>query len=258
MRAITRARAALTHFVLSLTIFSVVVGICIYLWYPGPFFWIDGGWQGLRIAAPVDLVLGPLLTLIIFVPGKRGLKFDLVVIAMLQIAALIWGIYAIHHQRPAILVFADGEFNAIRQYQLDYKGTTEQAGHVIFSSTKQALGTKLVSIKAPQNPQQLQEMLKDAVGSGRSLYAFVRWYKAVDDNEWNRMLKKGTPVDHQAISVNTREQIKQIAIQADLKLSDIAIFPINGLYDRSLAIFKSSDNSYLGYVADEHEADTSK
>ena len=36
----------------------------------------------------VDVTLGPLITLIIFKPGKKGLLFDLVVIGMMQSAAL--------------------------------------------------------------------------------------------------------------------------------------------------------------------------
>ena len=39
----------------------------------------------------VDVVIGPLLTLIVFDPKKKHLKFDLVVIAALQLAALAYG-----------------------------------------------------------------------------------------------------------------------------------------------------------------------
>ena len=45
-------------------------------WFPGYLFELENVWQGLRILVPVDAILGPLLTLIIFVPGKKGLKGD--------------------------------------------------------------------------------------------------------------------------------------------------------------------------------------
>ena len=54
----------------------------------------------------VDLVLGPLLTLIVYKQGKPGLKFDLSFIAAVQVAALIYGSYTLHSERPHFLVFA--------------------------------------------------------------------------------------------------------------------------------------------------------
>jgi hypothetical protein len=38
-----------------------------------------------------DLALGPLLTLIVFEPGKPSLKFDLSCIVLLQLGALLYG-----------------------------------------------------------------------------------------------------------------------------------------------------------------------
>jgi hypothetical protein len=62
-----------------------------FVWYPPPYFEVDGGWRILRILAGVDVVVGPLLTLILFKPGKPGLKFDMTCIALMQIGALVYG-----------------------------------------------------------------------------------------------------------------------------------------------------------------------
>ena len=62
-----------------------------WVWYPTPYFAIDGGWQVLRILAGVDVVLGPLLTFIVFKIGKPSLKFDMSCIILMQIGALIYG-----------------------------------------------------------------------------------------------------------------------------------------------------------------------
>ena len=61
----------------------------------------------------VDVVLGPLLTLVVFNPAKKSLRIDLAVIAALQVAALVYGISVIAQARPAYVVFAGDRFTVI-------------------------------------------------------------------------------------------------------------------------------------------------
>ena len=86
-----RWQASAIHFGISLTVFLILLAVILLVWYPGILFSIDGGWTGLRIVMGVDLVLGPLLTLVVFKLGKPGLKFDLSCIVIAQIACMTWG-----------------------------------------------------------------------------------------------------------------------------------------------------------------------
>ena len=88
MIKIPRVRAFLIHLAISFVIFLVLAYMIVVYWYPLPFFHTDGGWQGFRIIVGVNLVLGPLLTLIVYKPGKPGLKLDLTLIGLAQAAAL--------------------------------------------------------------------------------------------------------------------------------------------------------------------------
>ena len=107
-----RFKAAGIHFALSAAIFGVALYLILVRWYPGFHFLVDGGWRGVQIMAGVDLVLGPTLTLIIFNPFKarRLIAFDLSCIAAAQLAALAWGFYAVHSQRPVAVSFYEGAF----------------------------------------------------------------------------------------------------------------------------------------------------
>ena len=109
----TRGVAFTIHLVLSLMIFSSLVAMMLIFWFPGDLFIMDGGWEGLKLVAMVDLILGPALTLILFKPGKPGLKFDLSVIAVVQIAALSYGFYTTYHQRTVAVVFAENQFTTV-------------------------------------------------------------------------------------------------------------------------------------------------
>src|SRR5579863_6651236 len=114
----SRSRAALLHFLLSVAIFSAVIIPLLLLWYPPPLFFADGGWYVIRVAASVDIVIGPLLTLVVFKSGKKNLNFDLGVIALLQIAALAWGVHLMYRERPLFLAFADDRFGTVARSQI--------------------------------------------------------------------------------------------------------------------------------------------
>ncbi|MFK8076299.1 MAG: hypothetical protein AB8B84_06915 [Granulosicoccus sp.] len=101
------------HLALSLLIFSSLVFMMVLYWFPGELFFIDGGWQGLKLVAMVDLVLGPALTLLLYKPGKPKLVLDMSLIAVIQIAALGYGFYTTYQQRTVALVYAERGFNTV-------------------------------------------------------------------------------------------------------------------------------------------------
>ena len=112
------------HFLVSLSVFSLLVGILLQFWFPNPYFSASGGWQGLRLIAAVDLVLGPLITLVIFNPNKSRyeLSLDIGVVVLLQIGALIWGIKAVYEQRPVAVVFLDTSFYTVPAAAINAQG----------------------------------------------------------------------------------------------------------------------------------------
>lgn len=111
----SRLRAAGIHLFLSAIVFAIALYLILVHWYPGFHFTVDGGWQGVRIMAAVDLVLGPVLTLIVFNPRKarRLIAFDLACIGIAQLAALVWGFYAVHSQHPVAVSWHGGAFHAV-------------------------------------------------------------------------------------------------------------------------------------------------
>ncbi len=107
---VNRFTAFLIHLGISACLFVALLGIIIFVWYRWPLFPIDGGWNGIKIVAGVDLVLGPLLTLVVFKPGKPRLKLDLSIIALIQATALVAGTWIVYVQRPVLLVMSETHF----------------------------------------------------------------------------------------------------------------------------------------------------
>jgi hypothetical protein len=112
-----RLIAFLKHALIS---FVVVLCLLIFLklvWFQGALFSLERVWNGFSILLLVDVVVGPLLTFLIYEPSKKSLKNDILIIVTLQIIALIYGIIQIHSQRPVIITYVGDRFQVILQNQ---------------------------------------------------------------------------------------------------------------------------------------------
>jgi hypothetical protein len=153
-RNVSRGRAFATHLVTSATVVGTVCALIFFVWYPHPYFAATGAWGVLRILIGVDLVLGPLLTLIVFKPGKRGLEFDLAVIAVAQLAALVYGTSAIYQERPYAVVFAVDRFHVVARPDV---AADELADPMLMAperiGAKPFVGPLLVVATLPSDPE---------------------------------------------------------------------------------------------------------
>ena len=98
--------ALVIHLMLSGLIIGALIALIYFVWFPNNLILV-GATTGLVILVSVDLVLGPLLTFIVFDKSKSSLKFDLSCIAALQLLCLVYGAYLIYNERPILHVLAD-------------------------------------------------------------------------------------------------------------------------------------------------------
>lgn len=110
---LNRYQATLIHISISLVIFIALLLCITQIWYPGILFDTGNGWKAIGIIIGIDLILGPLLTLLVFNPQKKSLKFDLTVIALVQTAALFYGTWTIQQTRPIAIAFINTHFVTI-------------------------------------------------------------------------------------------------------------------------------------------------
>ena len=113
-----RIRAFLIHLFVSALVILSLVAYVRWVWYPGGLFWLEGVTDPLTVLFGVDVVLGPLLTLLLYVPGKRGLKFDMGMIVALQLAALVYGSHVLWNARPVAVAFNGEVFQVARAYEM--------------------------------------------------------------------------------------------------------------------------------------------
>jgi len=233
------------HFSLSLIIFFFLLYFIVFEWYPFPFFSTDGGWQGIRIIAGVDLVLGPALTFIVFNPHKalRLLKLDLGLIGLAQIAALTWGIWAVHNERPYLAVFSDGSFYPLAYYQISETGLSKQD----INKLNPESAPKKIYVDIPADEQEHQALLMKAVSS-RPLHFMGDRYQRFDQTQIENILRFS--IDMQAYLKGEPEawnlEYQKFRKTHPDSLDAMLFFPLNARYGKHIVAL---DRNNLEFVA---------
>ncbi|MFT7688084.1 MAG: hypothetical protein ACI9FB_003444 [Candidatus Azotimanducaceae bacterium] len=172
----SRVKAFSYHLAISLVIFFILAYLIIEIWYPDFFFKIDGGWEGIRLIIGVDLVLGPLLTLVIYKAGKPGLKFDLGCIAAVQSLCLMAGVYVIYSERPLYFIYFEDHFYSASAGT--YENYRMDVPHSLDSS--EAFPIKVIS-KLPDSPIEKADFLKIIFQDSIPAWAYGPTYRDLDD-----------------------------------------------------------------------------
>lgn len=110
-----RLKASGVHLGISLAVAAMAALLVFGLWYPYPYREISGGRELFLLVVAVDVILGPLITLAIFNRSKSWpiLRRDLAVIALIQMAALGYGLWTVFVARPVHLVFEIDRFRVV-------------------------------------------------------------------------------------------------------------------------------------------------
>lgn len=120
-----RIRAFLIHLAASIVLALVAMAVVFAVWYPSPLARAVGVTEIFLILLGVDVVIGPLLTLVVYKAGKRSLRFDLATIVCLQLTAFAYGFWTVAEGRPAWLVFSVDRFELVQAYEIDDRKLSE-------------------------------------------------------------------------------------------------------------------------------------
>jgi len=236
-----RVKAALIHFGISLVVFCSIVAVAILAWYPPPYFFADGGWQMIRMAAGVDVVLGPLLTLVVFKSGKPRLKIDLGIITILQVSVLIWGVVLMYQQRPVFVAFGVNQFYTVTEGELAHDDQLATKLKMLERGTP-----VMVFVKLPDDPNKRLALLMAALGGGDIFYALPHLYEPLSENI-PEVLKAGLNIADLA-NKNPEDQAK---LDAFLKrqggqAEDYAFVPLTCKYKSLIMALHKPDGKVAG------------
>lgn len=222
------------HFSISIVIFLIILYLILSQWYPFPFFTTDGGWKGISIVAFVDIVLGPCLTAIVYKPGKKYLKFDLTVIGILQVAALSWGVFTVHNERPIAAVLIEDYFTTVPHYDLPKQITNDQL--IQYSGTIPAY----IFLNVPD--KDLQAARVRSLQTHVPMSEFAEYYAAIDKTTIPVMLTRAFDVAaYVADKPADKQRYDQFAATHAKELANIAFFEWHGRRQQGyLAVYRDT------------------
>jgi len=184
----SKLRAFLLHFSISATIVGTLLAIVFFIWYPRPFFEIGGAWNVVQILVGVDLILGPCLTLVVYKPNKPRLRFDMTVIAIVQLVALFYGSITIYGERPQYVVFVIDRYNVLAGQDL--------AGRKFDDSDwrkKPLIGPRLAVAELPEDVEEQQKLMFDIVFGAPDLEKRPELWHPFDEKK-DTVLAKAKPI----------------------------------------------------------------
>lgn len=95
------------------------------VWYPAPLHQALGVTKIFLLLLLVDVVLGPLMTLLVFKPGKKSWTLDISIIVLLQFSALGYGLWTVANGRPLWMVFNVDRFDVVQAVDIDARRLSE-------------------------------------------------------------------------------------------------------------------------------------
>lgn len=221
----TRWKASAIHLALSILVLCTIAAVIVWRWYPPGLFHMANADKLLLIIAGVDVVMGPFLTLIVYKQGKKSLKFDLAVIALLQLAAMGYGLHTVWQSRPVYMVALVDRFHLVFANELD--STDLQAASERYR-TLPWLKVETIAALVPKDQNEQQDLLFLTLDTGKDLHQMPKYYapytSAIQD-----LLAHAVPADRFATKLSGTDAATFNAPLADTGKSpeSIRVVPIS-------------------------------
>jgi hypothetical protein len=161
------------HFAVTAILAGAAAALIFFVWFPAPFHTMIGGTALFMLVVGCDLVLGPLLSLVIYNSRKsrRELIIDYTIVGIVQIAALVYGVYVLAGTRPVAVAFVKDriEIATARDFTADELAAARDPQYKSLPWT----GPRLVAVVVPE--AEWQDALLAAV-AGKHEMARPRFY----------------------------------------------------------------------------------
>lgn len=205
------ASAALKHLAVSVLVALMVGALVFGVWYPSPYDELAGGQDLFWLVIVVDVVCGPLLTLVIFNPKKprNELARDIGLVVLIQLAALIYGLNSVAQARPVWLAFEGSRFRVVSVPDLADQNLGEAPESLRSLSWT---GPKLLGVKLAQpTDQDYQQSVLRSLDGLHPAFRPSRWQSY--ESQVPDLLQVLQPVDR----LLTKQPSKAGMVRAALK-----------------------------------------
>ena len=224
----SRWKAAGLHLLISVVIGILTASLIYFIWYPPPYFEVAGGSTLMLVIMGVDITIGPFLTLAVFKTGKKGLKFDLSVIAILQIAAFCYGLHAIALARPVFVVAEVDRYVLVTASQLADEDLAQ--GSAPEYRSRSWSGPRLIGAVPPKRGDEALQMATSAL-AGKDIDLFPKYYVPYDQVS-EKLLERSHPLaDLLKKPASDAEKVNSFLKQHGGDIAQFRYLPLQGRLD---------------------------
>lgn len=239
-----RLHAGGWHLLLSVLIALAVAGLVYGLWYPGAYVRMAGGTGLLLIIIAVDVVVGPLLTFLIFDIRKprRYLVFDIVVIGLVQATALAYGMYSVFLARPVAMVYEGDRFRVISAADVVQEELPKAPEGFRALSL---MGPQLMAVRKSRSLEELTNSLDRALIDGVDTSQRPSYWTTYGDDERKSALGNALPLTKlTTYYAGQAESINAAVRDLGLEPAMVKYLPVRAKND-SVAIIDAAGNPSL-------------
>lgn len=242
-----RLIAAGIHLLLSVIVGTCVAALALVAWYPQPLPTLLGVDAILLIVLAVDVILGPVFTLIVFDRRKRRLAWDLAAIALLQVAALAYGLHTLYQGRPAFVVLVRDRFEVVSPAELGAEARAAALGNP--DAAIDPLRPRWVAARMPEAGPDRDLILLESVMHGRDVQHHPRLYTDLAA-ETAAALERALPIERLRALNPQRTAAVDAAIRATGRdASALRYLPLRGPAADGAVLVGHPDGRVLGAVA---------
>ena len=122
-------KIASCHFVINIFVAIAVAVLVFYVWYPYPYRQMLGGVGLFALIVGIDAVCGPVLTAVLANPKKsrREMLVDIVLVAIIQLSALVYGLHTVAVARPVAVAFEVDRFVVVSSVDIHQESLAKAA-----------------------------------------------------------------------------------------------------------------------------------
>lgn len=167
------------------------------IWFPHPYGLLSGGLKLFLLVVGVDVVCGPLLTLVLFNPLKlrRELFMDLSLVILIQLTALLYGLHTAYEARPLFLVHEIDRFRVITSGDWGDAPVHEAIARLDAPLRPHWLkGPATVGIRSPKNLRERSDVMLESAFGGRDYSQRPEFYVPYDSAYQAKALAHAKPL----------------------------------------------------------------
>jgi hypothetical protein len=234
-----RLKAFGWHLLGSALVLGIVVGGLYLGWYRWPGWYLADATQVTRVMIGVDLVVGPLLTMVVAGPRKpmRTLARDVSMIAAVQLIALGYGSVSLWNGRPLYYAFSEDVLQLVQAYDI----SSEQAALGIQKSPGLAPHwyslPRWIWAPLPSDSAQSEKIVSAAISGGDDVISMPQYYKSWEEGlpSLRKQLKKFD--DQKYFGGNDKKILRQRMQEAGLPTDQLNTLAFTGRAHPLMAVF---------------------